>query len=179
MSQPWNLAIFQDEFLKLFFHFYALGVPKWKIAHNWQSKEPKNIKKTSNNASVTGFQSWPDVLQHPVYVCVDWFRGGWLRWWTFNKSCLFFQNTRSWQLWPRPMTALSPVDLLYFIKVVWLLNTKYLGNIYVTTFQSSLTCYSSNSQHFALSKSSAGQRIFVRFNTYCSDNQITLRYNKH
>ena len=48
--------------------------------------------------------------------------------------------------------------------------------IYVTTFQSSLTCYSSNSQHFALLKSSAGQRIFV-FNTYCSDNQITLIIN--
>ena len=45
------------------------------------------------------------------------------------------------------------------------------------TFQSSLTCYSSNSQHFALSKSSAGQRIFVLFNTYCSDNQITLLIN--
>ena len=66
MSQPSNRSIFQDEFSKLFFHFYALRVPKWKIAQNWQSKEPKNIKKTLKNVSVTGFQSWPDVLQHPV-----------------------------------------------------------------------------------------------------------------
>ena len=39
-----------------------------EIAHNWQSKEHKNNKKTPKNGSHTGLQSLPDILQHPVYV---------------------------------------------------------------------------------------------------------------
>ena len=66
LSQPWNLAFFQGQIFQLFFHPYAQRVPKWKIAHTWQSKEPKNTKKTPYNVSVICFQSLTDVLQHPV-----------------------------------------------------------------------------------------------------------------
>ena len=54
----WNFSIF--------FHPYAQRVPNWKIAHIWQSKEPKNTKKTRYNVSVICCQSLPVVLQHPV-----------------------------------------------------------------------------------------------------------------
>ena len=66
LSQPWNLAFFQGEIFQLFFHPYAQRVPKWKIAHIWQSKEPKNTKKTPYNVSVICCQNLPVVLQHPV-----------------------------------------------------------------------------------------------------------------
>ena len=38
-SQPWNLAFFQDYIFKKYVHFQSQRVPKWKIAHIWQSKE--------------------------------------------------------------------------------------------------------------------------------------------
>ena len=63
LNQPWYLAFFQD---------YIFNNKKihsqWKIAHNWQSKEHKNNKKTPKNESYIGLQSWPDVLQHPVHI---------------------------------------------------------------------------------------------------------------
>ena len=65
-SQPWNLAFFQDYIFKKYVHFQSQWVPKWKIAHVWQSKEHKNNKKTPYNVSVICFQSLPVVLQHPV-----------------------------------------------------------------------------------------------------------------
>ena len=72
LSQPWNLAFFQGEIFKLFFHPYAQRVPKWKIAHIWQSKEHKNNKKTPKNESHKGLQSRPDFLQHLVWraLCI-------------------------------------------------------------------------------------------------------------
>ena len=54
-------------FSTFFLNPYAQRVPKWKIAHIWQSREHKNNKKTPKNESHIGLQSWPDVLQHPVY----------------------------------------------------------------------------------------------------------------
>ena len=76
LSQPWNLAFFQGQIFQLFFHPYAQRVPKWKIAHIWQSKEPKNTKKTPYNVSVICFQSLTDVLQHPVFLfyCFIYYR---------------------------------------------------------------------------------------------------------
>ena len=65
-SQPWNLAFFQDYIFKKYVHFQSQRVPKWKIAHIWQSKEHKNNKKTPYNVSVICCQSLPVVLQHPV-----------------------------------------------------------------------------------------------------------------
>ena len=65
-SQPWNLAFFQDYIFKKYVNFQSQRVPKWKIAHIWQSKEPKNTKKTPYNVSVICCQSLPVVLQHPV-----------------------------------------------------------------------------------------------------------------
>ena len=65
-SQPWNLAFFQDYIFKKYVHFQSQRVPKWKIAHIWQSKEHKNNKITPKNVSQKGLQSLPDVLQHPV-----------------------------------------------------------------------------------------------------------------
>ena len=67
LSQPWNLAFFQDYIFKKYVHFQSQRVPKWKIAHIWQSKEHKNNKKTPKNVSQKGLQSLTDVLQHPVY----------------------------------------------------------------------------------------------------------------
>ena len=64
--KSWNLSYFQGEIFQLFFHPYAHRVPKWKIAHIWQSKEHKNNKITPNNVSQEGLQSLTDVLQHPV-----------------------------------------------------------------------------------------------------------------
>ena len=66
-SQPWNLAFFQDYIFKKYVHFQSQRVPKWKIAHIWQSKEQKNKKKTPKNESLKILQSLPDVLQHPVF----------------------------------------------------------------------------------------------------------------
>ena len=54
------------KFFNFFFHPYAQRVPKWKIAHIWQSKEQKNKEKTPKNESHKGFQSWPDIFHHPV-----------------------------------------------------------------------------------------------------------------
>ena len=68
MSQPWNLAFFQDYIFKKYLKFQSQRVPNWKIAHIWQPKEHKNIKITPKNVSQKGFQSLPDVLQHPVVV---------------------------------------------------------------------------------------------------------------
>ena len=65
-SQPWNLAFFQDYIFKKYVHFQSQRVPKWKIAHIWQSKEHKNNKITPKNVSQKGLQSLTDVLQHPV-----------------------------------------------------------------------------------------------------------------
>ena len=64
--QPWNLAFFHDYIFKKYVHFQSQRVPKWKIAHIWQSKEHKNTKKTPYNVSVICCQSLPVVLQHPV-----------------------------------------------------------------------------------------------------------------
>ena len=69
-SQPWNLAFFQDYIFKKYVHFQSQRVPKWKIAHIWQSKEHKNNKITPKNVSHKGLQSLPDVLQHPVHIYV-------------------------------------------------------------------------------------------------------------
>ena len=66
LSQAWNLAFFQGQIFQLFFHPYAQRVPKWKIAYIWQSKEPKNTKKTPYNVPIICFQNLTDVLQHPV-----------------------------------------------------------------------------------------------------------------
>ena len=66
LSQPWNLAFFQDYIFKKYVHFQSQRVPKGKIAHIWQSKEHKNTKKTPYNVSVICCQSLPVVLQHPV-----------------------------------------------------------------------------------------------------------------
>ena len=66
LSQPWNLAFFQDYIFKKYVNFQSQRVPKWKIAHIWQSKEHKNNKITPKNVSQKGLQSLPDVLQHPV-----------------------------------------------------------------------------------------------------------------
>ena len=68
-SQHWNLAFFQDYIFKKYVHFQSQRVPKWKIAHIWQSKEHKNNKKTSYNVSVICCQSLPVVLQHPYASC--------------------------------------------------------------------------------------------------------------
>ena len=65
-SQPWNLAFFQDYIFKKYVNFQSQRVPKWKIAHIWQSKEHKNNKITPKNVSQKGLQSLTDVLQHPV-----------------------------------------------------------------------------------------------------------------
>ena len=70
-SQPWNLAFFQDYIFKKYVHFQSQRVPKWKIAHIWQSKEHKNNKITPKNVSQKGLQSLTDVLQHPVYEIRD------------------------------------------------------------------------------------------------------------
>ena len=67
-SQPWNLAFFQDYIFKKYVNFQSQRVPKWKIAHIWQSKEHKNNKITPKNVSQKGLQSLTDVLQHPVYL---------------------------------------------------------------------------------------------------------------
>ena len=67
-SQPWNLAFFQDYIFKKYINFQSQRVPKWKIAHNWQSNEHKNIKITPKNVSQKGLQSLTDVLQHPVDI---------------------------------------------------------------------------------------------------------------
>ena len=66
LSQPWNLAFFQDYFFQKKNSFPWPKSTKVKIAHIWQSKEHKNNKKTPKNESHKGLQSWPDVLQHPV-----------------------------------------------------------------------------------------------------------------
>ena len=67
-SQPWNLEFFHDYIFKKYVYFQSQRVPKWKIAHIWQSKEHKNNKKTPYNVSVICCQSLPVVLQHPVYT---------------------------------------------------------------------------------------------------------------
>ena len=69
-SQPWNLAFFQDYIFKKYVHFQSQRVPKWKIAHIWQSKEHKNNKITPKNVSQKGLQSLTDVLQHPVCLYI-------------------------------------------------------------------------------------------------------------
>ena len=51
LSQPWNLAFFQDYIFKKYVNFQSQRVPKWKIAHIWQSKEHKNNKITPKNVS--------------------------------------------------------------------------------------------------------------------------------
>ena len=66
LSQPWNLAFFQDYIFKKYVNFQSQRVSKWKIAHIWQSKEHKNNKITPKNVSQKGLQSLTDVLQHPV-----------------------------------------------------------------------------------------------------------------
>ena len=66
LSQPWNLAFFQDYIFKKYVNFQSQRVPKWKIAHIWQSKEQKNNKITPKNVSQKGLKSLTDVLQHPV-----------------------------------------------------------------------------------------------------------------
>ena len=71
-SQPWNLAFFQDYIFKKYVHFQSQRVPKWKIAHIWQSKEHKNNKITPKNVSQKGLQSLTDVLQHPVEPKKRW-----------------------------------------------------------------------------------------------------------
>ena len=76
LSQCWNLAFFQYYILKKYVHFQSQRVPKWKIAHIWQSKEHKNNKKTPKNGSHIGLQSWPDVLQHPVETHT-WMKNEW------------------------------------------------------------------------------------------------------
>ena len=68
LSQPWNVEFFQDYIFKKYVHFQSQRVPKGKIAHIWQLKEQKNNKITPKNVSQKGFQSLPDVLQHPVYA---------------------------------------------------------------------------------------------------------------
>ena len=68
LSQPWNVAFFQDYIFKKNVNFQSQGVPKWKIAHKWQSNEHKNNKITPKNVSQKGLQSLPDVLQHPVCI---------------------------------------------------------------------------------------------------------------
>ena len=68
LSQPWNLAFFQDYIFKKYINFQSQRVPKWKIVHIWQSKEHKNNKITPENVSQKGFQSLTDVLQHPVVL---------------------------------------------------------------------------------------------------------------
>ena len=70
LSQPWNLAFFQDYIFKKYVNFQSQRVPKWKIAHIWQSKEHKNNKITPKNVSQKGLQSLTDVLQHPVCSCI-------------------------------------------------------------------------------------------------------------
>ena len=65
-------SLFSVPNFSTFFHPCAQRVPKWKIVHIWQSKEPKNTKKTPYNVWIICFQSFPDVLQHPVCVNV-WF----------------------------------------------------------------------------------------------------------
>ena len=66
LSQPWNLAFFQDYIFAKYVNFQSQRVPKWKIAHIWQSKEHKNNNLTPKNATQKGLQSLTDVLQHPV-----------------------------------------------------------------------------------------------------------------
>ena len=73
LSQPWNLAFFQDYIFKKYVNFQSQRVPKWKIAHIWQSKEHKNNKITPKNVSQKGLQSLTDVLQHPVDIYVHKF----------------------------------------------------------------------------------------------------------
>jgi len=65
-SQPWNLAFFQDYIFKKYVHFQSQRVPKWRVAHVWQSKMNKNNRKTPYSVSVVCCQSLPVVLQHPV-----------------------------------------------------------------------------------------------------------------
>ena len=66
LSQPWNLAFFQDYIFQKYVNFQRQRVPKWKIAHIWQSKEHKNNKITPKYVSQKALQSLTDVLQHPV-----------------------------------------------------------------------------------------------------------------
>ena len=66
-ANPEMLSFFRVTFFNFFLHPYAQRVPNWKIAHNWQSKEHKNNKKTPKNGSHKGLQSLQDVLKHPVY----------------------------------------------------------------------------------------------------------------
>ena len=68
LSQPWYLAFFQDYIFNKKIHSHGQRLPKWKIAHNWQSKEHKNNKKTPKNGSHKGLQSLQDVLKHPVEI---------------------------------------------------------------------------------------------------------------
>ena len=68
-ANPEILHFFMIIFLTKNIHSYGQRVPEWKIAHIWQSKEPKNTKKTPYNVSVICFQSLTDVLQQPVVYC--------------------------------------------------------------------------------------------------------------
>ena len=68
LSQPWNVEFCQDYIFKKYVNFQSQRVPKWKIAHNWQSIEHKNNQITPKNVSQKGLQSLPDVLQHPVHL---------------------------------------------------------------------------------------------------------------
>ena len=99
-SQPWNLAFFQDCIFKKYVHFQSQRVPKWKIAHIWQSKEHKNNKITPRNVSQKVLQSLTDVLQHPVVnfkgprygqyvppVVVSYFF-----WWMCRKQCSWYRS---------------------------------------------------------------------------------------
>ena len=69
LANPETWPFFRIRFSAKKIHSHGERGPKWKIAHIWQSKEHKNNNKTPKNKSVKGFQSWPDVLQHPVVVC--------------------------------------------------------------------------------------------------------------
>ena len=55
LSQPWNLAFFEDENFQLFFQSYAPKVPEWKIAHIEWSKKPKTLKEVPK---MTVLQAW-------------------------------------------------------------------------------------------------------------------------
>ena len=76
LSQPWNLAFFQDYIFKKYVNFQSQRVLKWKIAHIWQSTEHKNNKITPKNVLQKGLQSLTDVLQHPVFFYPHSFTAG-------------------------------------------------------------------------------------------------------
>ena len=66
LSQPWNLAFFENEIFQFFFQSYVPKVPEWKIAHIEWSNKVQNIRKSPKNEGFRGTYLNPPFWEHPV-----------------------------------------------------------------------------------------------------------------